>query len=133
MAGFLEINPTFAAGLGLRDKQTVSVELIPARKVPSAATVFVDPLTPDDWEILVSPPPLVPLVPSQSSFLDNNNKKELHAGLLEEQLLNQVKVVFPGEILAIWILSNTLIRLRVGLPLSSSSPPISLFFFITVT
>ena len=133
MAGFLEINPTFAAGLGLRDKQTVSVELIPARKVPSAATVFVDPLTPDDWEILVNPPPLVPLVPSQSSFLDNDNKKELHAGLLEEQLLNQVKVVFPGEILAIWILSNTLIRLRVGLPLSSSSPPISLFFFITVT
>jgi hypothetical protein len=53
VAGYLEINPTFATGLGLREWQVVKAELIPSKKVTPATKVFVDPLSPDDWEILV--------------------------------------------------------------------------------
>ena len=52
---------------------------------------------------------------ASSSFIHSQkHKQELHAGHLEEQLLNQVQVVFPGEVLAVWILQNTLIRIRIG-------------------
>eukprot|EP01105_Mastigella_eilhardi_P024813 TRINITY_DN6551_c0_g1_i1.p1 TRINITY_DN6551_c0_g1~~TRINITY_DN6551_c0_g1_i1.p1 ORF type:complete len:816 (-),score=186.40 TRINITY_DN6551_c0_g1_i1:30-2210(-) len=74
----MEIGPEFAACLGLRDGQMVTVE--PLEKVATATTVLVEPASPDDWEIL-----------------------ELNAGFIEEQLLSQIQYVFEGERVPVWV------------------------------
>jgi len=53
-------------------------------------SVNVEPLTEDDWEIL-----------------------ELHANYIEEQFLNQIRIVFRDEIILIWIHQQTLIRMKI--------------------
>jgi len=40
--------------------------------------------------------------------------QELHAGYIESQLLNQVRVVFPNQLLPIWIQNNTCVVVRIG-------------------
>ena len=40
--------------------------------------------------------------------------QELHAGYIESQLLNQVRVVFPGQLLPIWIQSNMCVVVQIG-------------------
>lgn len=60
-------------------------------KIPLATIINVVPFEEDDWEIL-----------------------ELHAGYLEEQLLNQVRTVYKDQIICIWINQQALVRLRVG-------------------
>ena len=67
--------------------------------IPSASRVDIEPLSPDDWEVL-----------------------ELHAGHVEEQLLNQARVVSTSCILPIWIMHSTLIRYNVTSCHSSSGP-----------
>lgn len=59
---------------------------------PSCTRAYIDPVTPDDWDIL-----------------------QIHASFLETHLLDQVRVVFPGEELPIWINRNTYILIRIGL------------------
>ncbi|ORZ02500.1 P-loop containing nucleoside triphosphate hydrolase protein, partial [Syncephalastrum racemosum] len=61
------------------------------RNVAECTTVHVEPHTEDDWEIL-----------------------ELHAGYVEENLLSQLRVVYPGQLFCVWIHGKTLVRLRVG-------------------
>jgi peroxin-1 len=48
----LEMDPQLGQAIGLQDGQKVNVEF--CRNVPECATVHVEPLTEDDWEILVS-------------------------------------------------------------------------------
>ncbi|TPX48029.1 hypothetical protein SeLEV6574_g02296 [Synchytrium endobioticum] len=90
----MEIETAFGQGLGLMPGQRVNVEFV--KNVETGISVDVEPLTEDDWEIL-----------------------ELHAGYLEEQMLNQVRIVHAQEIIAVWIHQRTLIRLRV----LSTNPP----------
>ncbi|RVE66537.1 hypothetical protein OJAV_G00108560 [Oryzias javanicus] len=52
--------------------------------------VFVEPLSSDDWEIL-----------------------ELHCSALEEQLLNQIRVVFQDAVFPVWVNSQTVIYIRI--------------------
>ncbi|KAI9592090.1 P-loop containing nucleoside triphosphate hydrolase protein [Syncephalis fuscata] len=84
----LEIDGQFGHAVGLESGQTVNVKF--QRKVTMAHTIQLEPYSPDDWEIM-----------------------ELHAGYFEEQLLNQVGVVYQNQLLTVWVQQRTLIRLRV--------------------
>ncbi|KAI9273142.1 P-loop containing nucleoside triphosphate hydrolase protein [Helicostylum pulchrum] len=85
----LEIDPQLGQAVGLQDGQKVNVEF--CRNVPECATVSVEPLTEDDWEIL-----------------------ELHAGYVEEHLLSQIRAVYTDQIMCVWIHGKTLVRLVVA-------------------
>ncbi|CEP16460.1 hypothetical protein [Parasitella parasitica] len=85
----LEMDPQWGMAVGLQDGQKVNVEF--CRNVPQCATVHVEPLTEDDWEIL-----------------------ELHAGYVEENLLSQIRVVYTSQIMCVWIHGKTLVRLAVA-------------------
>ncbi|KAF1329603.1 Peroxisome biogenesis factor, partial [Globisporangium splendens] len=61
--------------------------------LPIAREVNVEPCTPDDWELI-----------------------QLHAGLLETELLRQMCVVNDKQVTPIWVHQNILIRIRVSLP-----------------
>ncbi|ANB12607.1 AAA family ATPase peroxin 1 [Sugiyamaella lignohabitans] len=64
----LEIDPTFASGLGLDQKQKVTIVI--HADPPQAHTVHLDPVTNSDWEIV-----------------------ETHAEFLESWMINQVRAV----------------------------------------
>lgn len=85
----LEIDPQLGQAVGLQDGQKVNVEF--CRNVPECATVSVEPLTEDDWEIL-----------------------ELHAGYVEEHLLSQIRAVYTDQTMCVWIHGKTLVRLVVA-------------------
>ncbi|KAI8997534.1 P-loop containing nucleoside triphosphate hydrolase protein [Pilobolus umbonatus] len=85
----LEMDPQLGMSVGLQDGQKVNVEF--CRNVPECATVHVEPLTEDDWEIL-----------------------ELHAGYVEENLLSQLRVVYQQQVICVWIHGKTLVRLLVA-------------------
>ncbi|KAJ3216016.1 Peroxisome biosynthesis protein pex1 [Dinochytrium kinnereticum] len=84
----IEIDGRLGAMLGLKDGQKADVIFV--RNVPIATIVNVEPLTEDDWEIL-----------------------ELNAGYLEEQFMNQVRVIYPDQSLVVWIHQHTMVRLKV--------------------
>jgi hypothetical protein len=58
--------------------------------VPRAETVFVEPLTADDWEVT-----------------------EMHAQYLETQLLRQICIVFVNHVIPVWIHKSVLVRMKV--------------------
>jgi peroxin-1 len=74
----IELDFQVAKACGLKDGQHASVEFL--HDVPIAKTVQVEPVGSDDWEIL-----------------------ELNAGIMEEQLLNQCRVVNQGQLLHLWV------------------------------
>nr|XP_054601293.1 peroxisome biogenesis factor 1 [Nothobranchius furzeri] len=75
--------------LGLRDGEQGFLR--PCHQVSSLTQVFVEPLSSDDWEIL-----------------------ELHSSALEQQLLDQIRVVFQGAVLPVWVDNHTVIYIRVA-------------------
>lgn len=83
------MDPQVGLAVGLQDGQKVHVEF--CKNVSECATVSVEPLTEDDWEIL-----------------------ELHAGYVEENLLSQIRVVYTNQIICVWIHGKTLVRLVVA-------------------
>lgn len=84
----IEIGRKFADALGLDDNEEVIVE--PVVGIPSCNRICVDPVSIDDWEIL-----------------------ELHAGYIENQLLHQVRVVFLGQLLPIWIQNHMCVVVKI--------------------
>lgn len=60
-------------------------------QVSSLNQVFVEPISPDDWEIL-----------------------ELHSSALEQQLLDQIRVVFQHAVLPVWVDNHTAIYIRIA-------------------
>nr|XP_011433976.2 peroxisome biogenesis factor 1 [Crassostrea gigas] len=74
----LGINGLFAEKLKLKDKQQVIVRV--RRNVPVCSQVSIEPQSCDDWEIL-----------------------EKHASYVESHLLDQVRVVWPGLVLPVWV------------------------------
>ncbi|KAK3512008.1 hypothetical protein QTP70_027628 [Hemibagrus guttatus] len=72
--------------------------LRPCVQVQSVQQVFVEPLSSDDWEIL-----------------------ELHCLALEEQILDQVRVVFRDAVFPVWVDQYTVIYIRIV----SFSPSVS--------
>ncbi|KAI8923030.1 P-loop containing nucleoside triphosphate hydrolase protein [Entophlyctis helioformis] len=87
-ASRIEIDASYARALGLVEGQRVSATFV--RDIQEAASVSVEPATIDDWEIL-----------------------ELHAGYLEEQVLNQLRIVYPGQTFTIWVHHQACITLKL--------------------
>jgi len=75
--------------------------------LPIAKSVATEPLTPDDWEILVC---VFNITPKQ---LLNSFSQELHAEHVESTLLSQVRVAPLNQEVDVWVLGRTRIRLRV--------------------
>ncbi|XP_034401751.1 peroxisome biogenesis factor 1 isoform X1 [Cyclopterus lumpus] len=82
--------------LGLRDGEQGFLR--PCHQVSSVHQVFVEPLSSDDWEIL-----------------------ELHSAALEQQLLDQIRVVFQDAVFPVWVGSHTAIYIQIA-SLSPSVP-----------
>nr|XP_046273576.1 peroxisome biogenesis factor 1 isoform X2 [Scatophagus argus] len=82
--------------LGLKDGEQGFLR--PCHQVSSVHQVFVEPLTSDDWEIL-----------------------ELHSAALEQQLLDQIRVVFQDAVFPVWVDNHTAIYIQIA-SLSPSVP-----------
>uniref|UniRef100_A0A1A7WCV0 Peroxisomal ATPase PEX1 n=1 Tax=Iconisemion striatum TaxID=60296 RepID=A0A1A7WCV0_9TELE len=75
--------------LGLKDGEQGFLRA--CHQVSSLTQVFVEPLSSDDWEIL-----------------------ELHSSALEQQLLDQIRVVFQDAVLPVWVDNHTVIYIRMA-------------------
>ncbi|XP_038618361.1 peroxisome biogenesis factor 1 isoform X2 [Tachyglossus aculeatus] len=84
-----EISRKAGTRLGLADGDQVFLR--PCSQTASCRRVEVEPLSVDDWEIL-----------------------ELHASSLEQRLLDQIRVVFPGAVFPIWVDQHTHVYVRIG-------------------
>lgn len=73
------------------------------------ATVHVEPLTEDDWEILVGN-----CIVHEAICGADTAWQELHAGYVEENLLSQIRVVYTNQTMCVWIHGKTLVRLAVA-------------------
>ncbi|KAN0024051.1 hypothetical protein ACTFIV_008444 [Dictyostelium citrinum] len=73
---------------GIKNEQKLKLKAL--NHIELAHSVQVEPLTSDDWEIM-----------------------EVHQQYLEEQLLNQVNILYSGQIVPIWIHHKTIIKLKV--------------------
>lgn len=81
------INGLYASKLGIKNNSTVSVNLL--KTVPICLRAWIEPVTVDDWEIL-----------------------ELHAEKVEGSLLDQIRVLWPGQVFPLWVTSGVCIFLR---------------------
>ncbi|XP_011479493.1 peroxisome biogenesis factor 1 isoform X4 [Oryzias latipes] len=84
----VELSRQLGEKLGLTDGEQCFLR--PCHQVSSLNQVFVEPLSSDDWEIL-----------------------ELHSSALEEQLLNQIRVVFLDAVFPVWVDSHTVIYIKI--------------------
>ncbi|XP_077363973.1 peroxisomal ATPase PEX1 isoform X2 [Festucalex cinctus] len=92
----VELCRHLAEKLGLRDGEEGFVRT--CQQVSSVHRVFVEPVSADDWEIL-----------------------ELHSGVLEQKLLDQIRVVFPAAVFPVWVDTHTVIYTQIA-SLSPSVP-----------
>ena len=74
-----------------------------------ATAIGTEPLTSDDWEIIVS------FLPSFLKKLARSVSQEIHASHVESTLLSQVRVAKVGQEIDVWVLGRTRVRLRVGM------------------
>ncbi|KAI8598019.1 P-loop containing nucleoside triphosphate hydrolase protein [Dissophora ornata] len=84
----IELDPKFGQAIGLRAGQKVNIEFV--KSVQDGISVNVAPYSEDDWEIL-----------------------ELHAGYVEDQMINQIRILYPNQVFTIWVSGHTSVRLRV--------------------
>ncbi|KJA20005.1 hypothetical protein HYPSUDRAFT_204070 [Hypholoma sublateritium FD-334 SS-4] len=101
----IEIDPQYAQGLGLNQGDLVEIGLL--HDLPHAKSVSTEPLTSDDWEIIVGL--------STLGFWRSINAilQEIHASHVESTLLSQVRVAKVGQEIDVWVLGRTRVRLRV--------------------
>ncbi|XP_053718211.1 peroxisome biogenesis factor 1 [Synchiropus splendidus] len=92
----VELSRQLGEKLGLQEGEHGFLK--PCYQVSSVHQVHVEPLSSDDWEIL-----------------------ELHSSALEQQLLNQIRVVFQNAVFPVWVDSHTVIYIHIG-SLSPSVP-----------
>ncbi|KAL5004906.1 hypothetical protein ScPMuIL_018362 [Solemya velum] len=86
--GVLSINSFYADKLKLPHKEQVLIKVI--QHPPRCVQVYLDPLSSNDWEIL-----------------------EKHVSAVESRLMDQLRVVWPGQILPFWV-QNVCIFMKVG-------------------
>ncbi|KAF9585912.1 Peroxisome biosynthesis protein pex1 [Lunasporangiospora selenospora] len=96
----IEMDPQFGQAMGLKAGQKVDIDF--ARSVQDGISINVAPYSEDDWEIL-----------------------ELHAGYVEDQMLNQIRILYPNQIFTMWVNGRTLVRLRV-LDINPTAPCVKL-------
>ncbi|KAG0249408.1 Peroxisome biosynthesis protein pex1 [Mortierella polycephala] len=84
----------------LLDQGKVNIDFV--KSVQDGISVNVAPYSEDDWEIL-----------------------ELHAGYVEDQMLNQIRILYPNQVFTMWVNGRTLVRLRV-LDMNPTAPCVKL-------
>uniref|UniRef100_A0A4W3J9M4 Peroxisomal ATPase PEX1 n=1 Tax=Callorhinchus milii TaxID=7868 RepID=A0A4W3J9M4_CALMI len=84
----VEINRQLGEKLGIKDGEQVFLR--PCSQISSCHQAVVEPLSPDDWEIL-----------------------ELHSASLERHIMDQIRVVFPGGVFPIWVEKRTVIYIKI--------------------
>ena len=84
----LELSHAMCDAIGLADGALLTVTMRP--KVAAISRINVEPRSADDWEVM-----------------------QLHAGLLEDQILNQVRAVVEGMTLPLWISPSSMVRVHV--------------------
>ncbi|KAF7691336.1 peroxisome biogenesis factor 1 isoform X2 [Silurus meridionalis] len=92
----VELSRQLGEKLGLHEGEQGFLR--PCVQVQSVQQVFVEPLSSDDWEIL-----------------------ELHCLALEQQLLDQIRVVFRDAVFPVWVDHHTVIYIKIV----SLSPSVS--------
>ncbi|KAL7830386.1 hypothetical protein SRHO_G00315130 [Serrasalmus rhombeus] len=92
----VELSRQLGEKLGLQEGEQGFLR--PCGQVQSVQQVFVEPLSSDDWEIL-----------------------ELHSTALEQQLLDQIRVVFSSGVFPVWVDHHTIIYIKIV----SISPSVS--------
>ncbi|KAJ8273320.1 hypothetical protein GJAV_G00100240 [Gymnothorax javanicus] len=92
----VEVNRQLGDKLGIKDGEQGFLR--PCQQVRSVQQVMVEPLSSDDWEIL-----------------------ELHSSALEQQLLDQIRVVFPAGVFPVWVNQRTVVYIQIA-SLSPSVP-----------
>jgi peroxin-1 len=120
----IEIDPQYAQGLGFAEGDIVSlllfgrahtlycllqVEIGLLYDLPYASSVGTEPVTSDDWEIVVSM-----AVPSYLEPRLSYSAQEIHASHVESTLISQVRVAKIGQEIDFWVLGRTRVRLTVG-------------------
>nr|XP_039257323.1 peroxisome biogenesis factor 1-like [Styela clava] len=83
----LFINGLYASKIGFNNNMKVSAEIL--RNVDVCVRAWLEPISVDDWEIL-----------------------ELHAEQVEMSLLDQTRVLWPGQVFPLWVSGNVCIYLR---------------------
>ena len=76
--------------------------------------VLVEPISEDDWELLVSTPLCLAYSQCPNCMISRRSLQERYPTDVEEQLLNQIKIVYQHQVFPYWIAGQHLIRLRVG-------------------
>ncbi|KAK3807287.1 MAG: peroxisome biogenesis factor 1, N-terminal-domain-containing protein [Benniella sp.] len=84
----IEMDPQFGQAMGLRAGQKVNIDFV--KRVQDGVSINAAHYSEDDWEIL-----------------------ELHAGYVKDQMLNQIRILYPNQIFTMWVNGPTLVRLRV--------------------
>ncbi|KAK1805042.1 hypothetical protein P4O66_019405 [Electrophorus voltai] len=92
----VELSRQLGEKLGLQEGEQGSLR--PCLQVQSVQQVFVEPLSSDDWEIL-----------------------ELHSTMLEQHLLDQIRIVFSEGVFPVWVDQHTVIYIKIT-SLSPSVP-----------
>ncbi|XP_063236887.1 peroxisomal ATPase PEX1 isoform X2 [Bacillus rossius redtenbacheri] len=82
------LGATYARLLGVEEGERVVVSLLP--QVPPLSCVHVSPLSSDDWQILM-----------------------LKSDAVQSSVLDQVRVVWPGQVLVIWVSKSFHLRITV--------------------
>ncbi|CAJ2668834.1 unnamed protein product [Trifolium pratense] len=85
----IQVSQQFAECVSLPIHSPVQVKV--ASNVPHASSVYIEPHTVDDWEIL-----------------------ELNSQQAEDQILNQVRIVHEGMRFPLWLNGHTVITFHVG-------------------
>lgn len=85
---WLCISGLYATKLGFSDGSSVLLESVEPQ---GCARAWIAPVSVDDWEIL-----------------------EIHAGEVERKILDQIRIVYPGQTFPIWISENICIFLKTN-------------------
>lgn len=107
----VEIDPQFASALGFQQGDVVEIGLL--HDLSIAQSISTEPLTADDWEILVRFSCLIHRSPI-FRMITCLSLQELHAGYVEDNLLTQVRAACVDQEIDVWVLGRTRIRFRVG-------------------
>lgn len=110
---------------GLRFPLLVAVQVLvrPVTDISLAISVTLEPLSEDDWEIVVGGDGVVAGTVGSSRAMPARladicllgiHRQELNASCLEEQLLNQICIVFEGEVFPFWIGNQVVVKLKLG-------------------
>ena len=83
---WLCINGLYASKLGFNDGCSILLEPV---EPLGCARAWIAPVSVDDWEIL-----------------------ELHASIVETQALDQIRIIWPGQIFPLWINKNICVYLK---------------------